>query len=387
MIQIRKKTHEEFCEDVKNQTEGTYQLITEYTGMGEELVIKHLTCGTEYTTIPKNFVRTKTGNCPQCGKTTKKTDDIFIQRIKELVGEEYVFLNSYINASTKLWVRHNSSKCGYHEYEVKPNDFLTGRRCPKCSYSSLKDHDVFAREVRDLVGDEYKLLTKYQGRHTPIKMLHTICSEVIEVTPGNFLKGCRCGICNVASQRLTVEDINKRLVEKLGVDTKLLSPYVNNKQPVEIYHGKCGGTFLGRIDLVLHGSQRCDCIPRRCSVGESRIAQYLDKNGVCYSQQKTYDGLSHKQPLRYDFYLPEHNLLIEYQGIQHFKPTTFGGVSRDTAVTNLKQQQVRDRLKREHAKSLGIRLIEPTYRLATYKAIETYLDHELNIVRSNARNP
>lgn len=387
MIQIRKKTHAEFCIDVEAQTEGTYQMLTEYTGMNTEILVKHIPCGTEYSTTPKNFVRTKLGNCPQCGKTTKKTDEIFIQRVKELVGAEYTFLSTYVNAATKLQVRHNSKKCNYCEYEVKPNDFLTGRRCPKCSYTSLKDHEVFKAEVRELVGDEYKLLSEYEGRHKPIKMFHTKCSEVIEVTPGNFLKGTRCWVCNIDSRRLTKEDINTRLVEQLGNGTKLVSPYVNNKQPVEIYHGECGGTFVGRIDMILQGHQQCDCTPRKCSVGESRIAEYLDKNGIQYSQQKTYEGLAHKQLLRYDFYLPEYELLIEYQGIQHFKPTTFGGISKDKAIANLEQQQSRDELKRAHAKSLGIKLIEPTYKLATYKKIEAYLDREINIVRSNARNP
>ena len=60
--------------------------------------------------------------------------------------------------------------------------------------------------------------------------------------------------------------------------------------------------------------------------------------------------------LSYDFYLPQYNLLIEFQGEQHEQPIEhFGGEEQ------FKIQQEHDRRKREYAKLHNINLLEIWY--------------------------
>ncbi len=40
----------------------------------------------------------------------------------------------------------------------------------------------------------------------------------------------------------------------------------------------------------------------------------------------------------FDFYLPEYNILIEYDGEQHTRPKTFGGISKEKAIEKFKKQ-------------------------------------------------
>jgi len=47
----------------------------------------------------------------------RKTHEEFIQEVYDLVGNEYTVLGKYINATTKILIRHNT--CG-HEYVVTP---------------------------------------------------------------------------------------------------------------------------------------------------------------------------------------------------------------------------------------------------------------------------
>lgn len=57
--------------------------------------------------------------------------------------------------------------------------------------------------------------------------------------------------------------------------------------------------------------------------------------------------------LSYDFYLPQYNLLIEFQGKQHEQPIEyFGGEEK------FKTQQEHDKRKREYAKLHNINLLE-----------------------------
>ena len=74
--------------------------------------------------------------------------------------------------------------------------------------------------------------------------------------------------------------------------------------------------------------------------------------------------------LSYDFYLPDYNLLIEYQGIQHKEPVIFFGGDKA-----LRSQQARDRIKREYALSHNINLLEIWYN----EDIENKLSRTLNL--------
>ena len=72
----------------------------------------------------------------------RKTDAEFKQEVFDLVGNEYVFLDTYANANTKIKVKHN--KCG-HIYKVTPAHFFSGRRCPYCSGNHKKTNERFKK--------------------------------------------------------------------------------------------------------------------------------------------------------------------------------------------------------------------------------------------------
>lgn len=61
--------------------------------------------------------------------TKRKTDEQFKKEIFYLVGNEYTFLDPYVNTHTELRVKHN--KCG-NVYKVQPSHFSRGSRCPFC---------------------------------------------------------------------------------------------------------------------------------------------------------------------------------------------------------------------------------------------------------------
>lgn len=54
------------------------------------------------------------------------------------------------------------------------------------------------------------------------------------------------------------------------------------------------------------------------SFGEMTIFKLLTQLDISFEVQKRFKTIKHKKPLPFDFYLPDFNLVIEYQGIQHF---------------------------------------------------------------------
>lgn len=56
------------------------------------------------------------------------------------------------------------------------------------------------------------------------------------------------------------------------------------------------------------------------SVGEKKICTFLEKYRIKYEVEKEFKGLTgNYENLRFDFYLVNKNICIEYDGIQHFK--------------------------------------------------------------------
>ena len=95
------------------------------------------------------------------------------------------------------------------------------------------------------------------------------------------------------------------------------------------------------------------------SFGELYIKNYLIENNIDYIKEYCFlDCLSENgHPLRYDFFLPDYNLLIEFQGQHHYHPVNKGW--RAKKIT--KQTQLRDVIKKNYAFNNKIALLEIPY--------------------------
>lgn len=96
----------------------------------------------------------------------------------------------------------------------------------------------------------------------------------------------------------------------------------------------------------------------RSSRAEMKIEDILKSAGLNFKEQYSFPDLIGEagHALRFDFAVFNDNneleFLIEYQGIQHYKPKSiFGGIS------GLKKQQFYDMEKREYCKRHNIKLV------------------------------
>jgi hypothetical protein len=83
---------------------------------------------------------------------------------------------------------------------------------------------------------------------------------------------------------------------------------------------------------------------RTHSFGEMTIYRLLTQLDVSFEAQKRFQKIKSKKPLPFDFYLPNFNLVIEYQGSQHFSE------SNRKQNESLADIQKRDEIKRIGAK-------------------------------------
>lgn len=121
---------------------------------------------------------------------------------------------------------------------------------------------------------------------------------------------------------------------------------------------------------------------RRVSKGEKRIAQYLDKMKVEYEMEQTFkecvsDG---GYPLRYDFYLKDFNMLIEFNGHHHYNP-----VNKYPRAKRVHEKTVvHDAIKDAFAKSHNIKLIKIHHQY--YEILEEILERILFPKEENDEN-
>lgn len=109
------------------------------------------------------------------------------------------------------------------------------------------------------------------------------------------------------------------------------------------------------------------------STGEKAITRWLQVNNIPYKHEITYANLIGVNGglLSYDFYLPSHNIFIEYQGRQHGE--YIPGLHK--TYKEFEIQQEHDRRKCEYADKHGIKLLEIWYW--DFDNIEEILEREL----------
>ena len=92
----------------------------------------------------------------------------------------------------------------------------------------------------------------------------------------------------------------------------------------------------------------------KISQGEEKIISILKKEKVKMVREKTFQDLKHGN-FRFDFYLPERNILIEYDGQQHFQQVPFFQKTR----ADFQKTQEYDRRKNSYCLANNI----PLYRV------------------------
>lgn len=374
---VRAKTDKEFKDEIYRLVGDEYTFKGTYKNNKTYMKVIHNKCGHEYRIRPVSF--TSTGSrCPNCNPNRKKTTEEARKEIYDLVGDEYTLKGEYINSDTKIDLIHN--ECGY-EYSVRLRYFTKlGRRCHKCSgtYSHIngKTTEEYKKEVYREVGDEYVVLGEYTNNHTKINLYHTVCEKEYWVTPNDFVsKGRRCGNCT-PRQLKTLEEFKEEVYSLEGEEYMVTGEYINNRTNIEFRHEECGEYFEIRPCNFLSGGR---CTVCRESKGERAVKDYLDKNNIQYEQEKSYKDLVYERPLRFDFYLPEYNLLIEYDGEQHFRHVEYFGT-----YDNFIKLQERDELKNEYCLMNDI----PLFRIPYTKLsdIDNVLEETLkSIQRKNGK--
>lgn len=373
----RRKTQEEFNEEIFNLVGNDYAFMEPYINASTKIDVKHSVCNRIYKVKPNTFINGS--RCPYCDKENRKgksyakiTPDIWEEWHKNNTASSFEQVTEFKGLQSNITMKHR--ECG-NIITLKAGSFKKKPSCRYCSHKEgtmkqTKTHDKFCEEVKLYGEDNFEVIEEYKGNHTPIQLKHSVCGNIFKIAPNDFIKGHRCPKCSFKSMRLTQEEWDKR-VEELGQgEYEFLEPYKDNMTKIRVEHKVCGTEYSVSPNNFTTGYRCPRCASSR---GEKNLEAYLKEKGIHYICQHTFKDLKgEKNPLRFDFYLPDLGILVEYQGLQHYKPVKFFGGEKSYV-----KQTIRDKYKIEYANKNNIPLIEIPFYVSTPDLIKDKLNYEL----------
>ncbi|QKF94507.1 putative zinc-ribbon domain protein [Fadolivirus algeromassiliense] len=347
-----------------------------------------------------NRTRFKNG-CPYCSNSKACKHTSLLTKYPKLC-EEWDYKNNEVKpneilpgSSYNAWWVCNINKCGCHKWQALVSS-RTGKYKSGCPYCAVKNGKAC--------------------NHTSLLALHPeLCQdwdyERNEINPNEILPGsslfvwwkCSKASCDCHRWKTRVDQrTNDRKIgcpycsnKKVCIHNSLLWNYPqlcvewyytkNEKLPCEYTPGsgtkvwwKCQNNsnhiwksnIYGRTCRDPHGCPIC-----KFSRGEQKIINTLDYKKINYISQKTFENCIHIKQLPFDFYLTDYNLIIEFDGVQHFQPMKFCGGERDFVDRHKK-----DNIKNKFCKDNKINLIRISYK--QINKIENIIDELLNKMTS-----
>jgi len=257
--------------------------------------------------------------------------------------------------------------------------------CPYCSGHKVNIKNCLATKRPDLIEEWHSIkngdLTPYDVTCGCIKIVWWQCKKGHEWQDSinnrtNIIHNRNCSYCigKRPSKDYNLSIINPKLSEEWNYNK-------NRKKPEEYTPvsgqrvwwkcRECGHEWKAQISNRSNGNGCPECSE---SKGEKKISEYLNINKIYYIPQKEFEGLIGlgNGNLSYDFYLPDYNLLIEYQGGQHEKFIKWIHIIYE----NFEKQLEHDKRKKEYAINNNINLLEIWYW--DFDNIEEILDKYLS---------
>lgn len=358
----KKKTHEEYANElaIKNPN---IEVIGRYVNAQTLILHKCLIDNYKWLAKPNNILSGK--GCPKCAGVLKKTHKEYVDELSA-INKDIEIVDTYINAKTPIL-----HKCKRHnvEWKASPTNILNGDGCPRCKGERIKNklsktHEEYIKEVFR-INQNIEVLEEYINAKTQILHRCKIDNYIWKVEPDHILNGRGCPKCANNIRKTQEEYISE--VNILNPDIDVVDEYINAKTP--IFH-KCKiHNYIWNIAPynVLNG---VGCPICHESSGERLTRRYLEKNDIRYELQYIFKNCIDINPLPFDFYLPDYNIAIEYQGEQHYRSVDFFG-----GEEKFKIQQKHDNIKREYCNNNNIRLLEIPY----FKNVEEELNNFLFI--------
>jgi hypothetical protein len=260
-------------------------------------------------------------------------------------------------------------KCLFgHAWETKPQYLVNNNSwCPQCNKSNKDNIETFKKIAiengGECLSDKYfncKSKLKFKCNHG-----HIWESTAHDVKYSKVW----CPYCS-NNAKLTIEEMQEIATKRGG---KCLSEVYVDSHTKLLWECKHNHRWKANPCDIKNGNRWCPICNE--SLGERIIAEHLKQNNILFEREKKFDDCKGKRRmLSFDFYLPKQNILIEFDGRQHYVPVNFYGCSDEQAEKTHLELIHNDELKNKYCLNKNIQLIRISY---TIKNIEEFLNNNI----------
>ena len=214
-----------------------------------------------------------------------------------------------------------------------------------------------------------------------------LCGKIFSTSIDHVVRGhtksCGCYLLKVSTEKIQKWN-NEHIVDlrnkRFG---KLTVLYKTNKKLGNNYYWHCLCDCGNEInvsggDLQKGHTHSCGCVK---SKGEMFIKNFLTQNNINFICQKSFEKCVNpktNKKLYFDFYLPDYNTCIEYDGIQHYKYTESGWNTKE----KFEETKYRDNIKNKFCKDNNIKLLRIPYAKQNKLGIQ-YIEKFISPIISN----
>ena len=250
---------------------------------------------------------------------------------------------------------HNKIKCICNKcgYDIIDNYRNMSYRKFKCKYCILLNKSELLKN-----GDVS--IIDIDGAFINLKCIN---GHLYKQDRGNFLSGKGCNKCYLENKVFTLDKVVSEFNRVHGHNYSYkMDNYKNLHTKIEIICRK-NHIFYQKVSNHIQGK---GCPICRESLGERIISKYLDDNSIAYEKQKKFKDCKYISHLPFDFYIPKLNTLIEFDGVQHYKPIKQFGGEKEFEKTKLK-----DDIKNKYCLDRKINLIRISYQDNIFEKLES----------------
>lgn len=357
-------------DSIKTQIEGLFPNMFDltdlvYTDSRIPISMVCKDCGETTTKFLKSIISSP-NPCDLCRK--KAIDNQYsienIQKWLDKSAKGYKVIKSYErrNLNTRGSKRRVVLTCPNPKHEPYDCDwvsFKSGFRCSECKkgtrWTKQKVIDFYKKKGLTVI-EEIKSIKTDSGVKCKDKEGYTVYPSITNLKRGSSP---------------SIIQMNPSAYENILTWTK------NNRPDYRLF----SRGYEGHTDLLLEweylGEDLPEGEPRNCSMtlnqfmnarrvhpslikskskAELITTQTLEKLDICFEKEKTFEGCKDVYKLRFDFFLPKYNLVIECHGKQHYEENNYFG-----GYLGFLGGQNRDNIKQRYCEEQKIKFVEIPY--------------------------
>ena len=356
---MRKRTHEEFIKQMK-EINDNIEILSEYLTINDYVKCKCKIDGYEWSAIAKSLLNGH--GCARCANHEPYTAEYFRNKIFD-INPNIMLLSDYLGNKNTV-----KCKCKIDDYEwnARPTHLLKGIGCPKCAGVATKTTQQFINELYN-INKNIEVIGEYHGNKKGIECKCLIDGHIWSPSPNSLLRGRGCPKCGGKLQHTHDEFVE--LVHNINQNITIISKYIDTQSKVKCKCNIDGHIWDSVASSLLSGR---GCPVCKSSKGERKISKYLKSKGINFKQEYRFDDCRNIHKLPFDFYLPLHNITIEYDGEHHSQIVRYSNESVDLAKERFVQRQINDTIKTQYCNKHNIKLIRIPY--TEYNEVENILD-------------